>query len=164
MLAKEIITAAANEYAKRFEEIITANYFEWQPTGTLDICTFEIIGEYYCFTLNEIMIVVDNIDSLAEFYGSEKKVGEEVLKWCTFIFGRSRRTVRRYNASVVVADINLSSWLRGCRGYTKANDIMDLTLKREVLYSLMSEYGEGEEMKYILQDLDNNIHKLSYNK
>ena len=74
-----------------------------------DVCCY---GDCYFLSLDEMQIIIDHLDKWVHRYGSERKVGYEVVKWmewCVMDLNDSSVTHR------TTPRINLWSWLNGLR-------------------------------------------------
>lgn len=98
---QEKYQSIAKEYARQFAEIVGTTFEYW--VGPVD-GQCGIFGDM-AFTMEQVMFVVDNIDTLTARYGSREAVGSEVCDWYGYMTDDGAPGTRRY--------VNLFSWLRG---------------------------------------------------
>lgn len=161
----EKMWAVANEYARRFGEIIEHDVEFW-VSDEPEVCCF---GDYLFFTFDEMRAVVDHIEKYVARYGSLQAVGEEVVSWVDWWLdgsvrgaeatGRERRkgatnmmdTEMEYVRSRVTKQLRpnicLESWLDGCpredrEPWTGPDaDYLRLCNDRDTLARLIGEYS-----------------------
>ena len=161
------LKAIAGEYAKEFGEIIGMSA-EFPIGSAVSAWSY---GEFYIFSFDEMVEVVDNIRKYVKKYGSLEAVGQEILDWVHWwTDGFADAEPIEYAEARIThqmrPNINLKSWLDGCprihHAWNSENDeLIRMKDSRKTLYRLLSIYDESRSMKFVLDDMQKRIENLA---
>lgn len=132
---QEKYRSIAKEYARQFAEIVGTTFEFW--VGPVE-GQCGIYGDM-AFAMEQVMFVVDNIDTLTARYGSREAVGSEVCDWYGCMANGGAPGTHCY--------VSLSSWLRGLSDAAAREEALrdDAGKKKEnpiIFNKNVKDYGE----------------------
>lgn len=136
--------AVAKEYARQFGKIIGIAPDYWVGGDiSLGVCSY---GDY-CFGLEEMQVVVDNIDRWVKKHGTIEKVADEVIDWHDY-------------AIIIEHQQNLYSWLDGHRPTANEMEMDRICQQINVLREIVELYPSHSVGNVIMQ-LEARVKELS---